>query len=66
MFDGVIMAGIGVFITLLGYRKIDIVRSRTGFDAEAWHAKHGRHMRIMGPFVTVVGIGLAVWGAYAP
>jgi hypothetical protein len=44
MFDGVIMAGIGVFITLLGYRKIDIVRG-------------------VGPFVVVVGIGLAAWGA---
>ena len=59
------MAGIGVFITLIGYRKIDIVRGRTGFDAEAWYAKHGRRMRIMGPFVIAVGIGLAVWGSHA-
>jgi hypothetical protein len=65
MFDGVIMAGVGVFITLLGFRKIDIVRSRAGFDAEAWHAKHGRHMRLMGPFVIVVGIGLSAWGIHA-
>ena len=65
MFDGMIMVGIGVFITLIGYRKIDIVRSRAGFSAEAWYAKHGHHMRLIGPFLIVVGIGLSAWGTYA-
>jgi hypothetical protein len=59
MFDGILMALIGTFITLVGYRVIKLPM-RPGVDGAAWLERHGTLFRVGGPFIIAVGVGLCV------
>lgn len=49
----------GVYGSLIGFRKLG---KRPGEDEklDAWHAKHGKVLRWLGPLVALFGVVLAV------
>jgi len=59
MIDGVIMACIGLFVALIGYRKIQIPASPQ-FDSARWFARYGRMFRITGPLLVLCGVAIAL------
>jgi hypothetical protein len=59
MFDGILMALIGTFVTLVGYRVIQLPM-RPGVDGAAWLERHGTLFKVGGPFIIVVGLGTLV------
>jgi len=59
MFDGILMAVIGTFVTLVGYRVIELpMRPRA--DGAAWLKRHGTLFKVGGPFIMAIGVGLCV------
>jgi hypothetical protein len=59
MFDGVLMALIGAFVSLVGYRVIALPM-RPGMDGAAWLERHGTLFRVGGPLIVAIGAGLFV------
>ena len=44
---------IGIWVTLIGYRKIPLP-GKTDEKREAWFARFGKFFRIAGPFIMVI------------
>lgn len=57
MVDGAIMVAAGVLVTLYGFR---VLRFQGNY--ERWYQTYGRHGRIAGPLLMLIGSILAVLG----
>jgi hypothetical protein len=51
----------GILVSLVAYKVVPLEKFANPGDAEAWHDKYGKLVKILGPAAGVVGLILLLW-----